>query len=311
MLYREFELPIATILANPRTEWRRLVRPKGVRVAFRELDVDWSVYNPKDYLFTHVSILTSCATEDNGYRIVAPCDELVNNNGNAWTNDVIQHCFTTFRGAENYHEHLQIPALSKGKVLDSVLRPVEHIGKEGKKAQVFTVDLLVATNRKHKQLVADIEAGKMKTLSMGCVCSHVQCSFCGKIITDDDANCSHLNNHLGEHLEENGKKYIVSELCGAMKDGKYIDDSCFFIEASWVAHPAFKGAVLNHYIETEEMRISRADEKKHATILSSMFDNAFSGKIRVADKYAGMALRIAREELMIERLVEDYLDDDQ
>ena len=78
--------PIAHILENPKKEWPLLTRPKNVRVAYRELDVDWSVYKPDSYLFSHISILTSCETEENGYQIVEPCDELVNANGNAWTN---------------------------------------------------------------------------------------------------------------------------------------------------------------------------------------------------------------------------------
>ena len=52
----------------------------------------------------------------------------------------------------------QIPELSKGKVIDAVLREVP-VGKdkEGKDIATYYVDILVATNRKHKDLVAKIE----------------------------------------------------------------------------------------------------------------------------------------------------------
>ena len=47
----------------------------------------------------------------------------------------------------------------KGLILDAVLRPVTYIGSNGKKADIFYVDLLVATNRKHKDIVKRIIAG--------------------------------------------------------------------------------------------------------------------------------------------------------
>lgn len=305
-MIRHINFPVATILSNPRREWPLLVRPKNVRVAYKEIDVDWNIYKPENYLFTHVSILTSVATEENGYRIVEPCDELVNQNGNTWTNDVIQQCYLTFRGADVFKEHLQVPSLSKGKVLDAVLRPVVHTGQNGKTADVFTVDLLVATNRRHQQLVNDIESEKLKTLSMGCIASHVQCSFCGKLITDDDKNCEHLDNHLGKYLEDNGKKYIVSELCGGFENGVYIPDSCHFIEASWVGHPAFKGAVVNHFVETEDMKVSRIDRAESNIVLGSMFEEAFNG-LRVADASGRIALKLARQELMVHRVADEIL----
>ena len=71
--------------------------------------------------------------------------------------------------------HIQIPSLSKGKSLDSIVRPIEHKGKNGEIAKVYTVDLLIATNRKHAKLIEDIESGKMKTLSMGCIATCTQC----------------------------------------------------------------------------------------------------------------------------------------
>lgn len=297
MKYLERLGPIANILSNPKVEWGKVLSNSrgAVRTAYRALDVDWKVFNQSDYLFAHVTILSSVATEENGYRIVEPCDELVNANGNAWTNTVIQHCYKSFIGGDVFLDHVQIPSLSKGKILDAVLRQVEHVGKNGKKAKVWVVDLLTATNRKHVKLVDDIESGRLNTLSMGTVASVCQCSFCGKLVGDDDKNCEHLKNNLGDYVKDGNKKYIVSELIGAMdaKTGEYVKDSCNFIEASWVQHPAFAGAVVNYFVETEQMKQAR---EKSANELSGITADMFA-HMRVADKYSSKALKIAQDEL--------------
>lgn len=62
----------------------------------------------------------------------------------------------------------QIPALSKGKILDAVARPVVHHSEKYGDAHVYYIDVLVATNRKHTSLIDQIESGQLNTLSMGC-----------------------------------------------------------------------------------------------------------------------------------------------
>ena len=128
-----FNLPVMGILNNPQTEWNQMRKSArgNIRTAFRDLNVDWKKYNTKDYLFTHDSIVCSVETEENGYNIKKPCEELVNANGNAWKNEVLLHCFRTFIGGDNFSEHIQIPALSKGKILDAIIRPVVHHSKYG------------------------------------------------------------------------------------------------------------------------------------------------------------------------------------
>lgn len=162
------DLPIATLLVNPRREWTRMARGGSRIAAGRSIDVDWGEYNQDNYIFAHSSIVCSVNTADNGYYIEPPCDELVNTNGNAWTKPVLTACFKTFVGAENYLEHCQIPELSKGKIIDAVLRPVKYASKNGQTAEVLYCDILVATHKKHADLVKKIVAGKMNTMSMGC-----------------------------------------------------------------------------------------------------------------------------------------------
>jgi len=160
------DLPVVSILHNPKKEWN-YTGNSNVRIA-RDINIDWNRFSPDKYLFSHCSIVSSCNVEKNGYYIKAPTDELVNNNGNGWSNEVLLACFRSFVGAENYLEHVQIPELSKGKILDAVLRPVVYTSKTGKKADVYYTDILVATSRKHNDLIRKIESGELTTMSMGC-----------------------------------------------------------------------------------------------------------------------------------------------
>ena len=107
------------------------------------------------------------------------------------------------------------------------------------------VDILVATDRKHESLIADIKSGKMNSLSMGCSITFSQCSKCGNVATDDTNMCRHIKYEKGNtFIDESGKTRVVSELCGH----KSVPDSVTFIEASWVENPAFKGAVVRNLV---------------------------------------------------------------
>lgn len=293
------DMPVATVLPNPRQDWGRMASGHGrVRVA-RDIQVDWSNFTPDNYLFTHATIVSSVAVEENGYHIKPACTELVNNNGNGWTNEVLLATFRSFVGGENYLEHVQIPELSKGKILDAVLRPVIYKDTQGREAGVYYCDILVATNRKHEGLVKDIESGKLTTMSMGCLADYVTCSRCGIVLSDNQPNCEHLDRQLlTSFTDENGVERIVAELCGRMvkKGGKLEADpkSVRFIEASWVEKPAFYGAVLNHYLSEvpETAKILAFPTPKLAETVEDLF------RLRVADRTGMIALRVAREELL-------------
>lgn len=292
---------IQKILSHPEKEWKAFVSSNrgGLRTAYRDIDVDWDVYNTKDYLFTHDSIVASVAVEEDGYTIKPATEDIVNANGNAWTNDVLLNCYKTFIGGENYVEHIQVPSLSKGKILDAVIREVEHRGEK-----IYVVDILVATNRIHKNLVRRIEDGELKTMSMGATAQLVQCSVCGKIIdtVKEEPVCSHLEHHIGKHVIYQGQKKFCAELCGAMdpKTKEYIPDSCTFIEASWVEQPAFEGAVMNYLIETPEIKAEREERKA----LQSAFSASFLSQLRVADRNGKMIIKLAKEALMKDQINE-------
>ena len=300
---------VSGILVNPQEQWGRIKRDAmgKSRVAFRKLDVDWKKYNTKDYLFTHDTACCSVETEENGYWIKPPCWELVNANGNAWTTPVLLASFKTFIGGENYLEHMQIPALSKGKILDAIARPVVHHSDKYGDANIYVVDVLVATERKHESLIERIESGKLTTLSMGTICCYTTCSICGKVIGDNDKNCEHIDKHLGQMVTcQDGKDRICSELCGAVdENGNYIEDSNKFIEISWVSHPAFQGAVVNAFVETNEIKATREKEKDE---LSKLFEGNLFERLKVADTDSKIALKITKEIGKVDRISGKIMD---
>ena len=309
MKNHNIDFHVSGILVNPQEQWGRIKRDAmgKSRVAFRKLDVDWKKYNTKDYLFTHDTACCSVETEENGYWIKPPCWELVNANGNAWTTPVLLASFKTFIGGEDDLEHMQIPALSKGKILDAIARPVVHHSDKYGNANIYVVDVLVATDRKHESLIERIESGKLNTLSMGTICCYTTCSICGKVIGDNDKNCEHIDKHLGQMVTcQDGKDRICSELCGAVdENGNYIEDSNKFIEISWVSHPAFQGAVVNAFVETNEIKATREKEKDE---LAKLFEGNLFERLKVADTDSKIALKITKEIGKVDRISGKIMD---
>lgn len=287
------DLPVAEVLSNPASEWKAIRNSGGIRTAAK-LDVDWKEFSTDRYIFTHNTIVSSVETEKDGYTIVDPCQELVNANGNSWSNAVLPHCYRTFIGKPVFEEHIEVQYLAKGTILDAVLRPVEYKGSNGKTASVFYVDLLVATERSHERLAFNIENGRLNAMSMGVSVNISQCSVCGKTFKDDKDMCDHLKNHLGEWVEYEGRKKFCSELIGVCDSkGNYVDGSCEFIEASWVEDPAFTGAVLNYFIETPEEAARRVADRKVFSS-GSYIDFSYLDKLRVADSHGRATIGVLK-----------------
>lgn len=309
MKNHSIDFHVSGILVNPQEQWSRIKRNAmgNSRVAFRRLDVDWKKYNTKDYLFTHDTACCSVETEENGYWITPPCWELVNANGNAWTTPVLLASFKTFIGGENYLEHIQCPTLSKGKLLDAIARPVVYHSEKYGDAHIYFIDVLVATERKHVNLIERIESGKLNTLSMGTICQLTQCSICGKIIGDNDKNCEHIDKHLGQMVTcQDGKDRICSELCGACdENGNYIEGSNSFIELSWVEHPAWRLAQLQEFVENKEIKAAREEERDE---LAKLFDGNLFERLKVADTDSKIALKITKELGKIDRISGKIMD---
>lgn len=271
-----------------------------IRTASNLNVVDWDIYNLNDYIFTHNTIVASVNHDKRDkYTITEASTPIINANQNAWLNEVLgppTNTYKSFIGAENFYEHVQDFRLSKGKVLDAVLRQVKNDGGEN----VWYVDILVATNRRHRDLVSRIANQDISTLSMGCVANITQCSKCGKVMRTDWDACPHMKFELGqEYNTKYGYKSKVTELCGVPG----IPESCRFIEASWVEAPAFQGAVVNHYINLPDSKNIKANNiiqiEEAAKFLRGLdfTDNNTLKKLRVADKRSMTALKLYTSEL--------------
>jgi len=235
----------------------------GAKVAaeMRAAKVTLDQVDPSRFLLSHCTIIASVDTDSvpgsslgkqmvNGFQIdrkypdyyIKPnTSKFINNNNDAWERKLLLACYKTFIGGENYVEHIQIPEMSKGKILDAAAR---NIGDS------VYVDILVATDRKHKPLVSAITSGQLGTLSMGCSVNFTICSKCGNVAEDETQLCSDIRYFKGsDFIDEMGVTRKIAELCG------HIDaepGSVGFIEGSWVANPAFKGAVIRNILTHEE-----------------------------------------------------------
>ena len=187
---------------------------------------------------SHCTILSSVQTEADpyDYLIKPECSANVNNNDDCWENAVVKLSHKSFVGAFNFVEHFQNSKFSKGHILDSVLRKITMTPD----VWIYYVDILVATDLAHEKLIDDIREGKVRYLSMGCVTDLVICSYCGARVTDANTYCQHLSYQKGMFLaDDDGIPRRIAELCGhkTMENG-----GVKFVEASWVATPAFPGA---------------------------------------------------------------------
>ena len=107
-------------------------RRERIRTASNLNIVDWDVYNLHDFIFTHNTIVASVQHDKHdNHTITEASVPTINANENAWTNEVLgppTNIYRSFVGAENFYEHVQDFRLSKGKVLDAVLRSVKNNG---------------------------------------------------------------------------------------------------------------------------------------------------------------------------------------
>ena len=222
-------------------------------------DILGEPFTPDRFLLTHATIVcsvdaqkvqgvkTGSVVEDGqninrkyaDYRVSTDTDKYINNNLDCWSREVIKKSYKTFIGADNFVEHVQVAELSKGKIIDAVLRDI---------GESLYVDILVATDRKHEDLVEQILSGKMSSMSMGCSVDFTICTKCGHVAGDETEMCSHVKYEKGNtFFDEQGHKHRVAELCGHGDIGE--TGGVTFIEASWVAVPAFKGAVARNTLE--------------------------------------------------------------
>lgn len=252
-----------------KTQWANIrVAGKGTRIAAEGLKDNLierasgffsKPFDPKDFLLTHATIIASVdAMSPPGaktgsqmvdgfkvdrrypdFRITSSTQKYINNNRDAWNRQVLAKAYPTFVGAHNFVEHVQVEELSKGRIIDAVARDI---------GDSIYVDILIATDRKHKELIKAIENGKMGTLSMGCTVDGTICTKCGHWAADETEMCPHIKYMKGNtFFDEQGGRHLIAELCGHQD----LDPTggVIFVEGSWVGVPAFTGAVMRNILE--------------------------------------------------------------
>lgn len=233
------------------------------KTVFRKCD-------PKQYLLSHATIVASVDTYSpknatigrkmvNGvqidvkwpdYRIKPECHEIINNNGDAWERSLLLATYRTFIGAPNYLEHIQLPELSKGFIVDAIARDL---------GSTCYIDILVATDRKHSLLINDILGGQIDAMSMGCISLFTACTKCGNVAADDSQLCPCVmyEGKGTKFIDEDGMIHPIAELIGHVS----IPNSNQFIEASWVRNPAFSGAARRSILNPNQEAIAAKIEE--------------------------------------------------
>lgn len=218
---------------------------------------------PDRYLLSHATIVCSCDTEEppnvrlgkltvdgnrinrkyGDYRITKDTEKFGNNNNDGWERKLLLKSYRTFVGADNFVEHVQLPEHNKGRIIDAVARDI---------GPSIYVDILLATDRKHRELIANIEKRKIATLSMGCYIDFSVCSRCGHVSTDETNMCRHIRYEKGnQYVDDMGTLRRTIELCGHHSVDPTGGNR--FIEASWVEVPAFKGAVMRNILQPQDV----------------------------------------------------------
>jgi len=221
--------------------------------------------DPKQYLLSHATIVASvdcyepadakvgkflnrdveCERRWSNFRIKPECQDIINNNGDAWERSLLLATYRTFIGAPNYLEHIQIPELSKGFIVDAIARDL---------GETCYIDILVATDRKHKMLVSDIMAENIRAMSMGCISLFTICNKCGNVAVDDTQLCPCVlyDGKGSTFKDETGRDHKLAELIGHVS----VPNSNQFIEASWVRNPAFSGAQRRNILNPESAAVA-------------------------------------------------------
>lgn len=270
MAFRRYANAVVTHPLASQAGWERVRRAGGPRIASASRDLVAQAseilkgrLDPDRYLLSHATIVCSVDTdstpnvrlgkvEEGGqtvnrrwgsYLITPNHSKYVNNNGDAWTRPVLLKSYRTFIGSHNFLEHVQVEDLSKGRIIDAVPRDV---------GESLYIDILVATDRRHTDLIADIESGKLGAMSMGCNVEHTTCTKCGNVAVDETEMCEHVRyQKLNKYFDNTGKQRIIAELCGHESEDPTAGVT--FIEASWVANPAFTGAVMRNILSPTEV----------------------------------------------------------
>lgn len=225
-------------------DWPRIVAsreggsaPSGPRMASKADpgEIVAQISDPDKWVFVHTTIMASVDLEDGSEHLIKQASEKwVNDNGDAWDRSSLLNDFGTFRNAAVYVEHNQHPEHAKGKVFDVVARQMDD---------TVLIDVLFGVDKRHEDLVSNITAGILNSVSMGCSTAFTKCSVCGnKALTENDY-CEHVRDQKRQSVQAHGRLRKVAELCFENN----------FFDCSIVASPAFSGAVFRRLVASNDV----------------------------------------------------------
>jgi len=192
--------------------------------------------NTEKFIYVHTTIMAGVNIEDNGFWITADTEKYINDNHDAWTCEDLLKDYKSFKRATTFVEHDQRLENAKGKCIDVIARDM---------GDTLLIDVLFSVDKRHKDLVANIENNIINAVSMGCTTAQTICCICGNEASDPGSYCQHLKqgNKGRTYKTSDGKTRRAAELC---KNNTFFD-------ISLVANPAFAGAVFRKILTTSEV----------------------------------------------------------
>lgn len=204
---------------------------------------------PDKWIFVHTTIMASVDLEDDSEHLIKQASEKwINDNGDAWDKSSLLNDFGSFRNAAVYVEHNQHPEHAKGKVFDVVAREMDD---------TVLIDVLFGVDKRHEDLVSNITAGILNSVSMGCSTAFTKCSVCGNKAHTENDYCEHVRDRKRQMVQAHGRPRKVAELCFENN----------FFDCSIVASPAFSGAVFRRLVASNDVL-----KKVFANILCSRIE---------------------------------------
>jgi len=234
-----------------------------------------------NYIYIHTTIMASVDLEpESDYYITRATEKYINTNGDSWIRDVLLKDYRTFVDSGIvYVEHDQNPENAKGKVLDAIARDM---------GDTILVDLLFCVDKRHADLVHNIETGLANAVSMGCTTKYTICSICGNVAHDEKEYCNHIKNQKNQMVKcADGIYRKVCELC--------FENT--FYDCSIVANPAFAGAVFRKLVASDKVSLQLLSNMLCRKISSSEFQNEMS-KFDVIAKFASKDSKIQSDHPM-------------
>jgi len=215
------------------------------------------------FIYIHTTIMAGVKNEENGFWITSATEKFINDNHDAWTNEDLLKDYKSFKRATTFVEHDQRLENAKGKCIDVIARDM---------GDTYLIDVLFSVDRRHKDLVANIESGIINAVSMGCTTAKTVCSICGNEASDPEAYCDHLKQgNKGRQFRcTDGKNRKSAEIC----------KSNTFFDVSLVANPAFAGAVFRKILSSSE-------------ISNHLLANILNSKIEAMAQEDGVMLKAA------------------